>query len=632
VSGIVWPSGSRLLVRWTDVDDTLNDDGLAIDDFTFTAQNAGPVAPTVVSTTPADGATGISATTTINVTFNQPVTLASGAITLTSAAQGALTAAVSGGPTSITITPSATLPISDTVSVSVLADHVTEQATGTLHLAENYDFSFGTVTPVAPSITTQPTSQSATSGSNVTFTVVAGGTAPFTYQWRKAGQNILNATSATLALNNVQANDAGSYDVVVTNSVSSVTSNAATLTVNVVTTSAITWNFTTNAAPSSTLPAGLTGGTIAQGNNVGSTTPLIDATAASTGYTGASGGNNVGLGAKTGALDTAASSYLTFTLTPDTGKRLVATAVSLGARRSNTGPQAWALYSSADNYATALATGALPNASTWYSFTPSINVTGALSTPVTFRLYGYNGSGTYTGGSANWRVDDLSLTVALQTPPAIATHPASQSKNVGDSVTFSVTATGSETLTYQWRFKGSPIGGATGSSLSLSNVQLTDAGDYDVVVTNPVTSVTSNAATLTVAVPLSRLDTWRAQYFNSSELADASISGPNAVLTADGLTNYAKYALGLNPRVVAVSGLPTPGASATHWTFTFTRPADRDDVVYTVQASTDLVDWTTISVTASKLSTVNGVDTWQAQYPMSSASKLFFRLKVTPAP
>ncbi len=631
INGIVWPAGSRLIIRWTDADDINNDDGLAVDDFTFTAQNAGPVAPAIVSTTPAADATGVAPTTTINVTFNQPVTLASDWFTLSSVAQGALTASVSGGPTSFTVTPSATLAVNDTVTLTVLASKVTDQATGTLTLAEDYALSFGTVTPVGPTITTHPASQTVSVGANVTLTVAASGTAPFTYQWRKGGQNILNATSATLTLNNVQTDAAGSYDVIVTNSVNSATSNAATVTVNTVVGNAITWNFTSSAAPSSTLPAGLTGGTFAQGNNVGTTTPLLDSGVLSN-YTGASAGNNVNLGTKTGALDMATSSYLTFTLTPDTGKRLVATAASFGARRSGTGPQAWALYSSVDNYTTALATGAIPNASTWYVFTPNISVTGALSTPVTFRLYGHNGTGTYSGGSANFRVDDFSLTVAVQTAPAITEHPSSQSKTVGDSVTFSVTATGSDTLTYQWRFKGDAIGGATGSSLSLSNVQFTDAGDYDVVVMNPVTSVTSNVATLTVTAPVSRFDTWRAQYFDASELANLSISGPDVVLTADGMTNFLKYALGLNPRVAATTGIPTVGATATDWTFTFTRPADRDDVVYTVQASTNLSDWTTIIVTASKLGTANGVDTWQAQYPKNNASKLFFRLKVAPAP
>ena len=68
--------------------------------------------------------------------------------------------------------------------------------------------------------------------------MTASGTAPLAYQWRKGGVNLTNggrvsgATSATLTIGNVEAGDAGSYDVIVSNSAGSVTSNAATLTVS----------------------------------------------------------------------------------------------------------------------------------------------------------------------------------------------------------------------------------------------------------------------------------------------------------------------------------------------------------------------------------------------------------------
>ena len=88
-----------------------------------------------------------------------------------------------------------------------------------------------TETLMPPSITTQPASQTAPVGSDVTFSVVATGTAPLSYQWKKDGGDISGATSATLTLTNVQLTDAGSYSVVVSNSVGVATSNPATLTV-----------------------------------------------------------------------------------------------------------------------------------------------------------------------------------------------------------------------------------------------------------------------------------------------------------------------------------------------------------------------------------------------------------------
>jgi formylglycine-generating enzyme required for sulfatase activity/photosystem II stability/assembly factor-like uncharacterized protein len=86
--------------------------------------------------------------------------------------------------------------------------------------------------PVAPTIVTQPASQTVDEGVNVTFTVLASGTAPLSYQWRKNGANISGAINASLALNSVSPASAGSYAVVVTNSVGSVTSAVALLTVN----------------------------------------------------------------------------------------------------------------------------------------------------------------------------------------------------------------------------------------------------------------------------------------------------------------------------------------------------------------------------------------------------------------
>jgi hypothetical protein len=82
-----------------------------------------------------------------------------------------------------------------------------------------------------PSITTQPASQTVPAGSNVTFSVAATGTAPLSYQWKKDGADISGANGATLTLTNVQPSDAGSYTVVVSNSLGDATSDPATLTV-----------------------------------------------------------------------------------------------------------------------------------------------------------------------------------------------------------------------------------------------------------------------------------------------------------------------------------------------------------------------------------------------------------------
>jgi hypothetical protein len=87
--------------------------------------------------------------------------------------------------------------------------------------------------PVAPSITTQPANQTVTVGQMATFSVMAAGTAPLTYQWQKNSANISGATSAIYTTPATVSGDSGAtFRVMVTNSLKSIMSNSATLTVN----------------------------------------------------------------------------------------------------------------------------------------------------------------------------------------------------------------------------------------------------------------------------------------------------------------------------------------------------------------------------------------------------------------
>ena len=80
-----------------------------------------------------------------------------------------------------------------------------------------------------PVITSEPVSQVVSLGTNVTFSVGVGGTAPFQYQWRFMGTDLLNATNALFSLTNVQPAGQGAYQVTVTNLAGTVTSAVATL-------------------------------------------------------------------------------------------------------------------------------------------------------------------------------------------------------------------------------------------------------------------------------------------------------------------------------------------------------------------------------------------------------------------
>ena len=93
------------------------------------------------------------------------------------------------------------------------------------------------------------------------------------------------------------------------------------------------------------------------------------------------------------------------------------------------------------------------------------------------------------------------LTVILPQPVSLNTQPASQAVTVGDPASFSVTASGTPPLGYQWRFNGALIAGASQPVWSTPSAQFSDAGNYDVVVTNSVSARTSAVAVLEVSEP-----------------------------------------------------------------------------------------------------------------------------------
>lgn len=146
-----------------------------------------------------------------------------------------------------------------------------------------------------------------------------------------------------------------------------------------------------------------------------------------------------------------------------------------------------------------VATGDAPLHYQWKKGTTSL---GTDSSQFTLTNVQVADSGSYTVTVSNTKGSATSNTAVVTVTtdpiaPAITTHPDSQSVSAGFGVTFTVTATGTKPLRYQWK-KGTTNVGTDSSQFSIASAQPSDAGSYTVTVSNTGGSITSNAADLTV--------------------------------------------------------------------------------------------------------------------------------------
>jgi hypothetical protein len=357
----------------------------------------------------------------------------------------------------------------------------------------------GSSTAVAPTITTQPVSKTVTAGQTATFTVVASGSATLTYQWQKNGANISGATAASYTTPATATTDSGStFKVAVSNSAGSVTSTAATLTVNA---AAVAPTITTQPA-SKTVTAGQTAtftvaasGTATltyqwqkNGANIsGATSQSYTTPATATTDNGAAFKVVV---SNTAGSVTSAAATLTVNAAP-----VAPTITTQPASQTVTAGQTATF--------TVVASGTATMTYQWQK--NSANISGATSasytTPATattdsgatFRVVVTNSVGSATSSSATLTVS------AAAVAPTITTPPASQTVTAGQTATFTVVASGTATMTYQWQKNGANISGATSASYTTPATSTSDSGStFRAVVTNAKGSATSSSATLTV--------------------------------------------------------------------------------------------------------------------------------------
>ncbi len=177
--------------------------------------------------------------------------------------------------------------------------------------------------------------------------------------------------------------------------------------------------------------------------------------------------------------------------------------------------------------------------------------------------------------------------------PYFVTQPASRSADMGTSATFSATLGGSTPISYQWRFNGAAIAGATNTTFIRSNVQAGHAGNYTLVAGNAAGFATSAVAVLTVTNPDTDGDGlpnwWELAYgFNPNSAGDAGLD-----VDGDGMAALQEYRAGTNP-TNALSVLDLNLTSLVPLRMQFVA---QSNVSYAVQFSTNITTapWITLS-------------------------------------
>ena len=344
-----------------------------------------------------------------------------------------------------------------------------------------------------PVIVVPPPNQQIASGNNALFGVQALGALPFTYQWSFNGATMARATNASLAFTNVQDAQGGGYTVQVSNRFGSAYSPTGYL------------NVMHDAPVVFTNPASQT--VVAHGNamfNVyawGSLPMQFQWF-----FSGAAiGGATNGQLTLTNVLPGQAENYwVQVTNIFGFATSATATLTVIGYPPTiSTEPVNQSVAAGSDAAFSIVAGGSSPLSYQW-TFNEA-TISGATNSTLTLLAGQPVQSGNYFVQVTN-AFGSVTSTIAVLTvtgaPPVISLQPVNHSVFLGSTVSFAMVASGLSPFGYQWNFNGADLPGATNSVLTLTNVQIGQAGSYFVMVTNLLAATNSATVTLSVSTNL----------------------------------------------------------------------------------------------------------------------------------
>ncbi len=127
---------------------------------------------------------------------------------------------------------------------------------------------------------------------------------------------------------------------------------------------------------------------------------------------------------------------------------------------------------------------------------------------------------------------------------------------------------------------------------------------------------------------------WQSSHFTTEEIADATISGPQADPDGDGVANFLEYAFGLDPMTPAREGLPVLNTAridgADYLSLSFSRLKTSDDLTYVVEVSSDLARWSPLGATVQTVVDrgEREIVTVRDSVPVGSVAQRFLRVRV----
>jgi hypothetical protein len=230
-----------------------------------------------------------------------------------------------------------------------------------------------------------------------------------------------------------------------------------------------------------------------------------------------------------------------------------------------------------------------------------------------FTAVARDAAGNHTTSSA------VSVTVSNATLPVISAQPANQSVTAGQTATFSVTATGTAPLTYQWKKNGANISGATASSYTTPATAAGDNGStFQVVVSNTAGSAPSTTVTLTV---------------NAAAVAPTITTQPtNLTVTAGQTATFSVAATGTAPLTYQwkKNGANISGATASSYTTPATTSGDNGSTFQVVVSNTaGSAPSTTVTLTVNAAAVAPTITTQPTNQSVTAGQTATFGVAAT---